>query len=562
MPTRPSWSVFSPTWTCWPICASWLATWRRAELAASRPLTARRSGQHSLPVPENRKTRPLVVVLATLVFWSVAAGSAVADAAPRYRLLLQITVDQLRGDVADTFRNVPERGGFAWLKRHGIHYASAHYTHLNNATAVGHASLATGAWPSTHGIVGNEWYDRGLGHTVYNSEDPSAPVFGDPDKGRSPRMLRVPTLTDAIAAAGHQRGHYYSISLKDRGAIFVAGRSGKALWYETGGHRFTSSTFYFAALPGWLSDLPLPFRLTPLERYTAKADIWLHHAVQALLDRVPFGASGVTDVLHVSYSALDYVGHRTGALSRDYLATVAQLDNLLRDLLRRVDRIVGLDRTLVVLSADHGAPPAVDELKKQGKPAGVWPQPVDTWLRDQLDERYGAASAARFVTAVVMPFVYLDDGAISRSGRSRTSVENELVRQISGLDGVFRVRAPGRLCVSEPADPIDRAVCRNFDAERSGDLTIVLERGWQVLYGSKARIMRANHGSVWPYDSHVPLFVATGRGQAQRVERPVDVVAVVPTVAELLGVKPPSGAVHAQLPEVRNLRRMPVATSP
>ena len=200
---------------------------------------------------------------------AISAGETFAAESPGIRLVLQITVDGLRGDQLARFRSGFGEGGFRTLVDRGTVYANAHYQHANTETIVGHTTLATGASPSEHGMIGNAWFDRGSGTLGYNIEDPDFPLVPtrnnqatgeqiDPAQkasrsdGRSPRSILAPTLSDTLHAYYAGRSRIFAVSGKDRGAVPMAGHAGKAFWVSTDSGDFVTSAYYYSDYPEWV----------------------------------------------------------------------------------------------------------------------------------------------------------------------------------------------------------------------------------------------------------------------------------------------------------------------
>ena len=204
-----------------------------------------------------------------LLLTSLLAHSALAqDRGPK--LVLQITVDGLRGDLLQRYEHHFGKGGFRYLLDKGVVYTNAHYQHANTETIVGHATLATGAQPATHGLIGNVWYDSDSGELAYNIEDPQHPLLPtrenarvgvqvDPAQkqartnGRSPNAMLVPTFSDTLAARTAGASKVFGISGKDRGAVSMAGHVGKAFWYSTDTGDLQTSTYYYERYPAWVA---------------------------------------------------------------------------------------------------------------------------------------------------------------------------------------------------------------------------------------------------------------------------------------------------------------------
>ena len=187
---------------------------------------------------------------ALLLMLSGLCGAAAAQTQPAVKLVLQITVDGLRADLLNRYQAGFGKDGFCYLMEKGVVYTNAQYQYANTETIVGHATLATGTFPSQHGMIGNVWFDREAGELAYNIEDADAPLLPsrvessegeqvDPaqklarTKGRSPSVLLAPTFGDALAAYNGGRSKIFGVSGKDRSAVAMAGKTGKAFWYST-----------------------------------------------------------------------------------------------------------------------------------------------------------------------------------------------------------------------------------------------------------------------------------------------------------------------------------------
>ena len=211
--------------------------------------------------------RLFLIVLSLLTIGNLT--NAGAQTRSNFRLVLQITIDGLRADLINRYANGFGQGGFRLLMEKGAYYPNAHYQYANTETIVGHATLATGTFPSQHGMVGNVWFDREAGELAYNIEDPDHPILPtrqtlpkgeqvDPaqkksrTQGRSPAALLAPTIGDGLAAYFGGRSKIFGVSGKDRSAVAMAGKAGKAFWYSTNTGDFVTSAYYYDAYPNWV----------------------------------------------------------------------------------------------------------------------------------------------------------------------------------------------------------------------------------------------------------------------------------------------------------------------
>ncbi len=520
-----------------------------------------------------------------------------ATAAERPRLVLLIVVDQLRGDMPWRPGLRLSEGGFAYFQRHGLVYRNAHYRHATTLTATGHATLATGADPARHGIVGNVWYDTDAGRPVYCVEDAGAPLLGaGGGAGASPRNLLVSTIGDELVRAG-RGSRVFSVSVKDRGAILTGGHLGKAFWYSRERGGFVTSAYYYRHPPAWLERWSGPAAAeryrgatwsllldadrypgaddddSPHERpaqafggtfphvlpdrsgaalfaslpYTPLADELTLEFVRDLVVRERVGQSAHTDLLAVSFSATDYIGHTWGPDSLEAADNLLRLDRTLAALLAFIDATVGLDQTLVVLSSDHGMAPIPERLQAQGLPAGRHdPGHFIDGINRALQRRW--PNAQGLVAAYHHPGIYLDRRALQRADLLPGLVEDAVAGLIMSMPGTALALTRTRLLAGEvSAAGVSGRLQRSFHPRRSGDVLVAAAPGWHL--NEHARLA-AVHGSPNAYDTHVPVLFAgrhIGRGSVYRPVAPEDVA---PTLALYLDLPLPSAAESGVLVEV------------
>lgn len=536
------------------------------------------------------------------------------DAGPP-KLVLQITVDQLRGDLIDRFSAGLGEGGFNRLLKSGVHFANAHHRHANNETIVGHTTLSTGTDPGIHGMVANLWFDRGSGATFYNVQDPDFALVGaagvdadteiDPTQraattdGRSPRNILTSTIADEIRMHYGPEAKVFGVSVKDRGAISMAGHAGQAYWFSKAEGRFVTSTFYRDDYPAWMgawdekglvgsyaqtewtlmlpeesylfadrddqpweTDFPgfgntFPHAYGPADDklYTtlltlspAGDEITVDFA-KALMTAEQVGQDDVPDFMSVSLSSTDYVGHIFGPSSLESEDNIKRLDATLADLLGFVDETVGLANTLVVLSADHGAPEAPGYLKTVGIQAKsfVFDAAEVSDGMTRLKERFGIGE--HLIESFTNPYLYLNQEVLASAGLDRGTVEDAVAEELQMLTGIaYAVTSSTLRRGAVPDTHISRAVRANFHPDRSGDIYVVFEPHWFVAEFDGLTVASA-HGSPWVYDSHVPIIIAGAGVPTGVVDRRVETVDVAATIAAKMRTKPPSGSVGLPLVE-------------
>ena len=539
----------------------------------------------------------VTVCLALLTLGSPALRAG--EASDRPKLVAWIIVDQLRGDMP--WRYLPESaaGGLRELRRRGTWCRNAHFEHATTFTAVGHATLATGGYVPQHGIAGNEWRDPVTGRDGGAVEDDRftlpAPAGG---KGCSPHQLTSSTLADELVLASAGRSRVFSVSGKDRAAVLTAGRLGKAFWFHPDSGRFVTSTFYHPHEPAWAArfndaapaekyreaswDLrddragylhghqddrgcekgykhlgaTFPHRpgagkpedFLKALTYTPFADELAAAFARQLVEAENLGGGDAVDMLILSLSATDHIGHAWGPESLEAEDNVRRLDDLLAGFLGFLDGRVGLNRCLVVLTADHGMDDVPECAAGQGFSAGrLDPAEFMAAVNRAVREHFGID---RDVTAAFWsPSVYLDLDAIASLGLDLSAVERIAAETLMQLPGVALAAARSDLLVGRvPFSPLAEPLRRSFHPTRSGNVLIVPQPHWYLYHDAHA--YAAMHGSPWSYDTLVPLIVAGPGIPAGVVDRPVSAASLAPTLAGYLGIKPPSGCVSPVIPEL------------
>lgn len=526
------------------------------------------------------------------------AASAPSTAPLPPRLVLQIVVDQLRPDLLDRARHGLGEGGFHRLWEGGFAYTDAHNRQATTLTAVAHATIGTGAHTREHGIVGNEWFDRELQQQVPSVRDHDQRIVGEDSIGRSPFRLLAPTLGDELTAATEGKAKVFGVSAKDRSAILITGASGMAYWYSYSTGRQVTSTYYREDYPEWVTAWNAANPVSahqqsrwelrhPAESYVSRDDrpeegerygvkglfpkdlgeIEPEHLANALrhtpildertasfalelIERESLGRDEVPDLLSVSFSATDFIGHTFGPMSLEQEENLIRLDGTLSRFLARLDGLGLMEHTVVVLTADHG----VDQIPETRRgPEGSTGRAVPEVFVPQLDAHLGQVfatdrSLVRSADRFRAPYVYLDHGAIDALGLDAKEVQTEAAAFVERQPGI--ARAIPRHAIEERTltDGFAEQVYRSFHPQRSGDLHLVAERHWYLNNRSDGN--KATHGSPHEYDSHVPLVVYGAGIEPGTSARRVGLSDIAPTLAELLSIPKPSKATGTPLVEV------------
>jgi predicted AlkP superfamily pyrophosphatase or phosphodiesterase len=516
----------------------------------------------------------IIVALATAGLLPSPAAPTHALAAPGEapRLVLLVAVDQMRYDYLPRFASA-FTGGFRRLTRDGAVFTNARLDHYPSVTAVGHAAMLTGAPPSISGIIGNDWYDRALKRNVTSVEDPGTRLLGAGDaSGSSPHRLRVSTLGDELKMA-HPGTRVVSLSHKDRSAILMGGRMADlALWWDTNTGAFVSSTWYGEELPKWaanfnagrpadawlgrewraageggavlgrMPDAPGPAYYGSLYG-SAFGNELLVSLAEAALEGERLGSRGTTDILAVSFSCNDAVGHDKGPHSAEVRDITARTDLALDRLLAAIDRRVGLSRTLVVVTADHGVAPVPEQMTAWKMPGGRLPRAdLEKAVTDALEKAFGPGP---WLEGRAGSALYLNQALVAERGLDPAAVERRAASGAEALAPVWRTYTRSQLLEGRVApDPWSRRVLLSFHPQRSGDVEVLLEPYWMSATSG------TTHGSAFSYDTHIPLMVMGPGIRPGRHDRSVVLNDLAPTLATILDIETPSGASGHFLAEI------------
>ncbi len=513
---------------------------------------------------------------------------AVVPKAPK--LVIGIVVDQMRYDYLYRFSEKYGQGGFKRLMGEGFNCRNHHYDYSPTVTAAGHAAIFTGSIPAVDGIVGNDWYDQKLGRSVYCVEDTSVTTVGTDSKAglMSPKNLLVSTITDQLHLATNFQSKTIGIALKDRGAILPAGHTANAAyWFDSKDGSWISSSFYMKDLPQWVKDvnakkLPQKYMaqgwktLLPIEQYTestvdnkpfeskftgeqtptfphelaAQAGVNLLEVIKSTpwgntltkdfaIDAITnekLGKGTATDFLTVSFSSTDYVGHAFGPNSIEAEDTYLRLDKDIAELLTFLDKSVGKENVLIFLSADHGVSDVAGYWQEKKMPAGVYEstKAMDE-IKAALKQQFGEGD---FIKAEDNYQIYLNHSVLKDKKLSTEQVF-EVVREVLLKRGdVSDVVNLHNLANSTLPSYQLNFVRNGYNPRRSGDILYVLNPSWYV-----GRKTGTTHGVTYRYDTHVPLLWYGWKIKAGETSVRTAISDIAPTVADLLNILEPNGAI-------------------
>jgi predicted AlkP superfamily pyrophosphatase or phosphodiesterase len=538
-------------------------------------------------------TLRLRVAILGLLTLTASLNVAVGAAPSAPKLVVVLVVDQMRRDYIDDYGGLWTKG-LRRLLDQGASFTNAAYPYLATLTCAGHATIATGTLPSTHGIISNQWWDRETQQVISCTQDPSAREvpYGDrkADGGGSARLLAVPTLANALSDAQQGRNRIAVFSLKRAAAAMLAGKKGDpVLWLQGPGwststpyaqtpdktllkfiqgnpleadfgktwdHATKTSAYKYA--DDGLGEKP-PSEWTPLmphllqERsgkpttffYTAWeespfSDAYLGRMAGAAVDGLKLGQGETTDYLAISFSALDVVGHDFGPRSHEIQDVLLRLDDTIGTLLAQLDKKVGKDKYVVAFTADHGVAMIPEQAAREGQDAGrVKMADIMALVDNVLATKFGRG---RWVAVQAYSEFYFRAGVFDRVVAEPGLLE-EVVKQIEAQPGIQKVY-DGRSLKGDiaPSDPLAQAAARSYFSGRSGDLIITLKPNW-IFVSEDKTIVPGNattHGSSNPYDTRVPLVLLGSGVTPGRYDQPASPADIAPTLGRLCGVALPT----------------------
>ena len=505
------------------------------------------------------------------------------------KLVVGIVVDQMRNDYIERFWNHYSNDGFKRLVNDGFQFKNGHFNYVPTYTGPGHASVYTGTTPATHGIIGNNWFDKTVDASVYCAGDAHVKPVGTSDKAgmMSPHRMTVTTIADENRLATQMRGKTIGIALKDRGAILPAGHTANAAYWFHGMNegRWISSSFYMDTLPQWVVNFNnsgkaesyfKPWNtLYPIETYVESGpdlnefergfkgketatfpydlqelradnnnfellkavafgnDLTTDFAIAAI-EGENLGQNEDTDFLTLSYSSTDYVGHNFGVNSKEIQDTYIRLDINIAQLLQYLDENVGKNEYIVFLTADHAAVDVPAYLNSLNIPAGYFDsKSLREGIDNLLQNEYGSNDLIKNISNNQL---FFNHQLLNEMNINRDDFTQKISDYIMEQDNIHRVYTSKQIINGAYTKGMDALVKNGFNHKRSGDLIYVLEPAF-ISYPRTG----STHGSSYMYDTHVPmLFYGKGIKSGSSTRRS-EIVDIAPTLAALLGISFPSG---------------------
>lgn len=526
-------------------------------------------------------------IMRKFVLFLLIVATLNSQAQQRPKLVVGIVVDQMKMEYLYRFSDDLSSNGFKRLMNNGYTFHNMHYNYVPTYTAPGHASIYTGATPSTHGIVGNEWFNRSIGKEMYCTDDATVKIIGDGSEkegAMSPKNLLSTTITDELRMSTNFKGKVIGMSIKDRGAILPAGHFANwAFWYSKTG-AFISSTFYGKALPDWVTQFNQEKRymnyinkgwdlLKPIATYNESlpddnpyegkidkttgpvfpydlnkiyadkgADIlrttpygndFLAELAMKAIEKEELGKDNITDFLAVSFSSTDYVGHEFGPRSIELQDTYLRLDQTLATFLDYLDKTVGKDNYLLFLTADHAGAENSNYLKdNKYNVKNVPAKDIVDGLKKYSVDTFGVDLVLNYSNFNL----FFNKTVIKEKGLELVKVKQSFKDYLMTQEQVKRVYTEEEILASTGDDYFLSFIAKGYDPKQNGDI-VLLDKAGYLEYKPTG----TSHGTANSYDTHVPLLfygwqIPKGESHAKK-----HITQIAPTLSQLLKIPFPNG---------------------
>jgi predicted AlkP superfamily pyrophosphatase or phosphodiesterase len=521
-----------------------------------------------------------LITLMSIYFFAIAQKKIIANNA-KPKLVVGLVIDQMRYDYLQRYITKMGNGGFKKILANGFDYANTNLNYIPAVTGCGHASIYTGSVPALNGIASNDWYDQIQKKTMYCVQDDSVQSVGATGRvGKmSPKNMWASTIGDELQLAQNFKGQVVGIALKDRGAILPAGHSGDAAyWMDDSIGNFITSSYYMKELPVWVQSFNGQekarqylskewYTSYPIQEYLASSNDdnlfegkfkWeknttFPHTISkftkaADIKKTPFGNSitldfalaavenmklgkGVaTDLLAVSLSSTDYVGHQFGINAIELEDTYYKLDKDIAYFLSELDKQIGAGNYLLFISADHGAAHNPTYLNSKKINAGFLMAGVE---KKKINETGKAKYGCNVIIDMGDNQIWIND-----SVPNKKDAINDILAEVKKWPSIHYALATSEIMTSNIPQPIREAMVNGYTTNRSGDIIILLKPAYIESYNNLTT--GTTHGTWNPYDAHIP-FLIYGHGiKKGKSYESVHVTDIAATLCALLNIQVPN----------------------
>lgn len=484
-------------------------------------------------------------IFSTLLLSVIAIGAMAQIQRPK--LVVGLVVDQMRWDYLYYYYNQYGNDGLRRLVDHGYSFENTLINYVPSVTAVGHSSIYTGSVPALTGIVSNNFYIHDK--WTYVCDDPSVKAVGSSsDEGKmSPRNLLASGIGDMLKMATDCKAKVIGISIKDRAAILPAGHSGNAAyWWDKSAGHFITSTYYMNQLPEWVKVINKKIATKPgTEVMTSVAGVTkTFQMAEAALEGEQLGQDSVTDLLAISISSTDAIGHTYGTRGQLNHDVFMELDRQLALFMKMLDEKVGKGQWLMFLTADHGASHNHNLLKQHRIPAGgleLWNtlKPAETALEKELG----------FAPVIKMEnngWIFINEIGAAKVGKNMDKVKEVVCDKLLESDSILYAVDCEKVLTTTIPMPIREMVVNGYRKGRSGDIFIVPKAGWENVDGSD-KYIGTTHAEWNPYDTHIPFVMYGWKVPHGQTSVQAHITDIAPTICAMLHIQMPNSCVGKAL---------------
>lgn len=499
-----------------------------------------------------------IMLLIAILLSYTAHLLAHTDFNGRPKLVVGVVVDQMRWDYLPRYYDKFQEDGFRRLIKDGYSCDNCLINYLPTVTSIGHTSAYTGSTPAFHGICGNDFEIDG--NPVYCCCDNSVDPVGTDNRKKgcmSPKNLLATTIGDQIRLHTDFQSKVIGVSYKDRAAILPAGRSANgAYWLDTKNRQFITSTYYMTELPMWAKvynkELKKNEELKKVGKdvglYPLCGHITTDMAIAALKGE-NLGKGKTTDMLCVSYSQTDVIGHEWSTRGSHADEAYLELDKDIARLLKALDEQVGEGNYLLFLTADHGAAHNFQFMQDHKLAGGAWKwsQEIAPMLGQVLNDKLG--TDLKVISSMNSYRIFLNKKYISEQGLDEAKVRKTIVDFLRTAPHVQFVSEFEKLQDAGMPDLLRYRALMGYHPRRSGDIIVIPEAGWYD-FGKSSSPVGTTHGEWNPYDAHIPLLFFGWKVEHGSTSREVHITDIAPTITQMLHIQQPNACVGEAIPEV------------
>lgn len=461
----------------------------------------------------------------------------------RPKLVVGIVVDQMRWDYLYYYYDQYQTNGLRRLLGQGFSFENCLIPYVPTVTAIGHSSIYTGSIPALTGIAGNNFYINGK--PTYCCQDDSVRSVGSNSKEgqMSPRNLLASGIGDVLKIATDYKAKVIGVALKDRAAILPAGHAADAAyWWDSSAGHYVSSTYYMNELPQWVKDINKKIATKPGTnvKTSVQGVTKTFQMAEAALKSEQMGQDNITDLLAISVSSTDAIGHEYGTRGKENHDVYMELDKQIANFLNILDENVGKGNYLVFLTADHGAAHNPNVMKAHRIPSGgleLWENIKPT--EAQLEKEFGFAPVIKDENA---GRIYLNHEGIEKAGKDLEEVKNRVCELLEQNENILYAVDYDKVLTTSIPQPIREMIVNGYNKKRSGDIFYVPRAGWENVESS-ASYRGTTHGEWNPYDAHIPFLMYgwnIGHGETSAAVHMTDIA---PTVCAMLHIQMPNSCV-------------------